>query len=539
MGVKKMPRVGATIYDVLLSCPGDVVDLIEIVEKCCNDFNRSLGEINNIKIELKHWSTDGYPQSGGRPQDLLNNQFINKSDACIALFGNRFGTPTDEYESGTEEEIEGMMKSGKQVFLYFIERSVDPGSIDVDQLAKVRLFKEKYQNRGLFWSVKSDDEFRRLLLNHITLHFLNQISEPQANELTTKIPKLAFQTRDNNEKAKVMHSEYLDSKILKKKEDEIEEVLEIISSIKINNVFDDKKDDDIKLNKNESSMLKLSSELGAAVKKFEGFSNTVYSEVVVDEETKETVTNYCTAKGIELPDDIWCLGGLEEGSNMLTSQFNTEKSYKGSDESKRKYELIIDAWHRIFEYNEYLDYFMKLDKLLRIEFIIANDGTSYDEDIDVKIKLPLGCLVAVDDLPVPGFTLIEDINNSNFIKLFFSGQKNDEIEEYSDYPVTPSFEFDNVYYSLPFNQPSHEKLYKREKDKYLDALNDLFCYEQYQNDEFDILTFNISYLKQNTKMYLPTHLVIREIPTFIEYEIRSKHIPDVISGKVEIQSNKL
>jgi hypothetical protein len=224
---------------------------------------------------------------------------------------------------------------------------------------------------------------------------------------------------------------------------------------------------------------------------------------------------------------------------MLTSQFNTEKSYKGSDESKRKYELIIDAWHRIFEYNEYLDYFMKLDKLLRIEFIIANDGTSYDEDIDVKIKLPLGCLVAVDDLPVPGFTLIEDINNSNFIKLFFSGQKNDEIEEYSDYPVTPSFEFDNAYYSLPFNQPSYEKLYKREKDKYLDALNDLFCYEQYQNDEFDILTFNISYLKQNTKMYLPTHLVIREIPTFIEYEIRSKHIPDVISGKVEIQSNKL
>lgn len=276
----------------------------------------------------------------------MNNQFINKSDACIALFGNRFGTPTDEYESGTEEEIEGMMKSGKQVFLYFIERPVDPGSIDVDQLAKVRLFKEKYQNRGLFWSVKSDDEFRRLLLNHITLHFLNQISEPQANELTTKIPKLAFQTRDNNEKAKVMNSEYLDSKILKKKEDEIEEILEIISSIKINNIIDDKKDDDIKLNKNESSMLKLSSELGAAVKKFEGFSNTVYSEVVVDEETKETVTNYCTAKGIELPDDIWCLGGLEEGSNMLTSQFNTEKSYKGSDESKRKYELIIVSSER-------------------------------------------------------------------------------------------------------------------------------------------------------------------------------------------------
>lgn len=60
-----MPRTGATIYDLLLSCPGDVVDLKDIVKECIDEFNRLYGNLNNIKVELKHWSSDSFPQSGG------------------------------------------------------------------------------------------------------------------------------------------------------------------------------------------------------------------------------------------------------------------------------------------------------------------------------------------------------------------------------------------------------------------------------------------------------------------------------------------
>ena len=67
-----MPRRGVTVYDLLLSCPGDVLDLKPTIEECIQSFNSSIGEINNVRIELKHWSTDSFPQSGDKPQNILN-----------------------------------------------------------------------------------------------------------------------------------------------------------------------------------------------------------------------------------------------------------------------------------------------------------------------------------------------------------------------------------------------------------------------------------------------------------------------------------
>lgn len=53
----------------------------------------------------------------GNAQELLNQQFIHYCDAGIALFANRFGTPTEKYDFGTEKEIEDMISLGKQVFI--------------------------------------------------------------------------------------------------------------------------------------------------------------------------------------------------------------------------------------------------------------------------------------------------------------------------------------------------------------------------------------------------------------------------------------
>ena len=55
------------------------------------------GKINNIEVVTKHWSTDSYPQSGDKPQELLNKQFVRECDAAIAIFWTKFGTPTDRY----------------------------------------------------------------------------------------------------------------------------------------------------------------------------------------------------------------------------------------------------------------------------------------------------------------------------------------------------------------------------------------------------------------------------------------------------------
>lgn len=70
-------------------------------------------------IQTRYWKTSSYSQSGKKPQELLNEQFVKNCDAAVAVFWTRFGTPTDQYGSGTEEEIEIMLNAGKQVLCIF------------------------------------------------------------------------------------------------------------------------------------------------------------------------------------------------------------------------------------------------------------------------------------------------------------------------------------------------------------------------------------------------------------------------------------
>lgn len=229
-----MPHIGVTVYDLLLSCPGDVLDLKETIDACVKSFNSSIGEANNIRIDLKHWSTDSYTQSGDKPQNILNRQFVLDCDLCIALLGIRFGTPTDNYDSGTEEEIEKMLEQGKQVFLYFVERNVDPSKIDLKQYKKVKDFKEKYSDKGMYTVVKSAEDLRSDFQNALSLYFIKLIAPNTVQFQSSLAPKLII-TAGNNEGTSItpFHTNYQNVKYVKDKEIAIKELIEIISSMEI------------------------------------------------------------------------------------------------------------------------------------------------------------------------------------------------------------------------------------------------------------------------------------------------------------------
>lgn len=112
-----------TLYNLLISCPGDVRDEVTLIEAAVDEFNELYADPLGITIKTRHWSKSSYAQSGGKPQALLNEQFVNKCDAAVAIFWTKFGSPTDEYGSGTEEEIEIMLQSGKQVFMMLFQIS--------------------------------------------------------------------------------------------------------------------------------------------------------------------------------------------------------------------------------------------------------------------------------------------------------------------------------------------------------------------------------------------------------------------------------
>ncbi|WEV60732.1 DUF4062 domain-containing protein [Streptococcaceae bacterium ESL0729] len=170
-----MPKIFSE-YNITLSCPNDIKDEKKVIESAVEDFNIYIGQTYNIRLRLSHWSTDAYPESGGEPQKLLNKQFIDDSDALICIFWSRFGTPTSSHESGTVEEFENAINSGKQVFIYFCDIPKKISKIDTQQLDKVNDFQRKIEkDKHIFYkSYESIEEFERYIKKDISSYFIKK-----------------------------------------------------------------------------------------------------------------------------------------------------------------------------------------------------------------------------------------------------------------------------------------------------------------------------------------------------------------------------
>ena len=166
-------------YNLLISCPGDITSEIGIIGDAVSQFNTQFSDALGISVRIKHWRKNSYAQSGGKPQALLNEQFINEQfindcDAAVAILWTRFGTPTDEYGSGTEEEVEIMLFTGKQVFMYFSDKPLSPSQTNEESYKKVQAFRDKYKDRGIYFTYSSDEEFKTLFFAHLFQYFLSE-----------------------------------------------------------------------------------------------------------------------------------------------------------------------------------------------------------------------------------------------------------------------------------------------------------------------------------------------------------------------------
>ncbi|MBR6095605.1 MAG: response regulator [Oscillospiraceae bacterium] len=173
-----MPKQ-ASVYDCLISCPGDVAQYIPQLEDAARRFNDRFGAANNVMLHLTRWPTHSYPEMGAHPQTLLNRQIVDNADLLLGLFWTRFGTPTLDFESGTEEEIERSIADGKPVLLYFLDIPVNPSQIDLAQYQKVLDFQKKHREDGLYWVIPSADSLSRTVQDHLELYFNSLIHGTQ------------------------------------------------------------------------------------------------------------------------------------------------------------------------------------------------------------------------------------------------------------------------------------------------------------------------------------------------------------------------
>jgi hypothetical protein len=172
-------------YMILLSAPSDVIEEMQVIHECIDEFNRVDGVNRSINLLPQYWKEDSYPGHGKEPQAILNRQIVDKCDAIITVFKTRFGSPTEKYDSGTEEEIARFVEKRKEVFLYFHKASkeINHSNHNDDQLIAIEKFKKKISKTQIYYEYESIAKFKSVLLKHLRKFFITNEESLKAKNL--------------------------------------------------------------------------------------------------------------------------------------------------------------------------------------------------------------------------------------------------------------------------------------------------------------------------------------------------------------------
>lgn len=194
----------ATVFNVMIASPGDVASERAIIRDVIYEWNAVNSISRKIVLLPIGWETHSSPEMGAPAQTIINNQILDKCDLLIGVFWTRIGTPTEHYLSGTAEEIEEHIRSGKPAMLYFSSQPVAIETVDINQIQLLKTFKESCQKRGLYETYDSHRDFKDKLYRQLQLkvneHELfkdKNVDQETINivESRTPLPSLSAESR--------------------------------------------------------------------------------------------------------------------------------------------------------------------------------------------------------------------------------------------------------------------------------------------------------------------------------------------------------
>lgn len=133
---------------VLVASPGDAAEERAIISDGLLDWNITRGRRDGIALLPWRWEKHAIATLGGRPQELINAQAVDRADVVVAFFDSRLGSATGVDVSGTAEEINRAIDRGKPVHVYFSAEPIHR-DVDAEQLVALREFQRDLENRGV------------------------------------------------------------------------------------------------------------------------------------------------------------------------------------------------------------------------------------------------------------------------------------------------------------------------------------------------------------------------------------------------------
>lgn len=167
-------------YRCLLISPGDVQKERDAIANSVAHWNAQVGDALGARLELVRWETHSAPDISAPPQEVLNSQIVEDCDLAVAVFWYRLGTPTENYKSGSIEELEKIRESGKRVLVYFCSQAIPQGALNDDQFQKLQEVKKKYQQQGLLGSFSDTENLQKQFILHLTKVITELISKDRS-----------------------------------------------------------------------------------------------------------------------------------------------------------------------------------------------------------------------------------------------------------------------------------------------------------------------------------------------------------------------
>lgn len=150
----------AETFNVMIASPSDVASERAIIRDVVYEWNAVNSSSRRFVLLPVGWESHSSPEMGAPLQAIINKQIVDDCDLLIGVFWTRIGTATDGYASGTVEEFERHIESGKPAMLYFSSQPVALDMVDLDQVASVKKFKAGCQKRGVYESYDSHADFK-------------------------------------------------------------------------------------------------------------------------------------------------------------------------------------------------------------------------------------------------------------------------------------------------------------------------------------------------------------------------------------------
>ncbi len=194
-----------TQYKIFIASPSDVNEERLLIKEQVDLLNKSFCKNLSITLDVVGWETDVYPEIGDEAQAVINNQIGDDYDIFIGIMWQRFGTPTKNFESGTEEEYNKTLRRSKKsevkLMFYFKEADISWSNLNLEQLTKVQNFKETLKTDGvLYFPYKTISDFKTMIAKHLMMN-LSDLVQNSISSTTTE---------QNNTSKKEIAKGYLD-----------------------------------------------------------------------------------------------------------------------------------------------------------------------------------------------------------------------------------------------------------------------------------------------------------------------------------------